>query len=71
VIGGSARGTVTAFDEVKGYGTVTGDDGVEHFFHCTQIADGTRSIAVGTAVTFTVVPGRLGRWEAAALHPTV
>ena len=38
-------------------------------FHCTAIADGTRTIAVGTAVTFDVVPGRLGRWEASGLRP--
>ena len=63
------RGRVIAFDEAKGYGTVTGDDGVERFFHCTQIADGTRKIAVGTAVTFAIVPGLLGRWEAADLRP--
>ncbi len=70
MIVGSLRGTVTEFDEARGYGTVTGDDGVERFFHCTQIADGTRTISVGTPVTFTVVPGRLGRWEAATLRPT-
>ena len=27
------NGTVVEFDEAKGYGTVRGDDGVEHFFH--------------------------------------
>jgi cold shock CspA family protein len=63
-----ARGTVTAFDERAGYGTVTADDGTEHFFHCTQIADGTRTIAVGTRVTFSLWP-RLGRYEAAAIEP--
>jgi cold shock CspA family protein len=59
---------VTAFDERAGFGAVTADDGTEHFFHCTQIADGTRTIAVGTHVTFTLWP-RLGRYEAAALTP--
>ena len=34
-----------------------------------QIADGTRTIAVGTAVAFEVVAGHLGRWEAAASAP--
>ena len=58
-----------AFDDDKGWGTVRGDDGVEHFFHCTAIADGTRTIAVATLVDFVVVPGRLGRWEAAELRP--
>lgn len=63
------RGIVAAFDAAAGFGTVRDDDGAEHFFHCTAIADGTRTIAPGTAVTFVVVPGRLGRWEAAAVSP--
>ena len=63
------NGTVAEFDEHRGYGTVRGDDGVEHFFHCTAVADGSRTIAVGTAVTYDVVPGRLGRWEATDLRP--
>ena len=66
---GVRRGRVSAFDDDKGYGTVTDDDGASHFFHCTQIADGTRTIAVGTEVTFQVVAGHLGRWEAADVRP--
>jgi cold shock CspA family protein len=63
------RGTVVAFDDHKGYGTVRGDDGVEYFFHCTQIADGSRTIPAGADVSFAVAPGRLGRWEATQLQP--
>lgn len=63
------NGTVVAFDEHKGFGTVHGDDGADRFFHCTAIADGTRAIEVGTAVTYDVVAGRLGQYEAAALRP--
>jgi CspA family cold shock protein len=62
-------GTVTTFDDPVGIGTVTTDDGQEHGFHCTAVADGTRTIAVGTRVRFAVVAGRLGRWEAADLRP--
>jgi cold shock CspA family protein len=62
-------GTVVAFDADKGWGTVRGEDGVEHFFHCTAVADGSRTIDVGAAVHYEVVPGRLGRWEATALRP--
>ncbi|MEJ7584673.1 MAG: cold shock domain-containing protein [Acidimicrobiales bacterium] len=62
-------GRVEAFDEHRGYGTVSAEDGTEWFFHCTAIADGTRSIATRTPVTFAVVAGRLGRWEATALEP--
>lgn len=62
------RGVVASWDDHKGYGTVRDDEtGAEHFFHCTQIADGTRSVEEGAAVEFEVVPGRLGRWEAARL----
>jgi CspA family cold shock protein len=57
-------GTVSEFDEARGYGTVRTDDSRDLFFHCTQIADGTRTIPVGVAVTFEVVPGHNGRWEA-------
>jgi CspA family cold shock protein len=63
------NGVVTEFDEPAGFGTVTADDGAEHFFHCTAIADGSRTIEVGAAVEFEVVPGRQGRWEAADLRP--
>ena len=62
-------GVVAEFDEHKGYGVVRSDEGIDYFFHCTQIADGSRTIAAGTAVSFEVAPGRLGRWEAAALTP--
>jgi hypothetical protein len=34
------------------------------------IADGTRTIALGTPVEFEVVAGHLGRWEAADVAPT-
>jgi cold shock CspA family protein len=59
-------GTVSTFDDAAGLGEVTADDGTAYPFHCTQIGDGTRSIAVGTKVTFDLEP-RLGRYEASAL----
>jgi cold shock CspA family protein len=63
-------GAVDSFDEAAGYGVVAdGDDG-RWFFHCTAIADGTRTIEVGAPVAFDVVAGRLGRWEATDLRPT-
>jgi cold shock CspA family protein len=61
------NGTVTAFDERRGLGRITTDDGIVVSFHCTQIADDTRAIAVGTSVEFEVVAGHLGRWEATAI----
>ena len=62
------RGTVAEFDEPKGYGTVRATDGRDLFFHCTQIADGTRTIPVGEAVEFEVVAGHKGNWEAADIR---
>ena len=62
------RGRVTEFDDAKGFGTVEADDGAEYFFHCTAIADGSRTIAPDTPVEFEVVAGHLGRYEAADVH---
>ncbi len=70
MIGGPTDGVVHTFDEDKGCGTVRDAGGTERFFHCTAIADASRTIAVGTPVTFTIVAGRLGRWEAADVRPT-
>jgi cold shock CspA family protein len=65
-------GRVTSFDAHRGLGEVTADDGRPFPFHCTAIADGSRTIETGTAVSFE--PARkLGRWEAtavAAIAPT-
>ena len=63
------RGTVAAFDRARGVGEITGDDGATYPFHSTMIADGTRNIEVGSTVEFEVIPGHLGRWEAAAVSP--
>lgn len=65
--GTGRRGTVTAFDESSGLGTITTGDGDRHPFHCIEIADGTRSIEVGAEVSFDVL-AKLGRWEAANIR---
>ena len=62
-------GVVAEFDEAAGLGTVTATDGTAYGFQCTQIADGTRTIAVGAAVTFEVRPWHRGRYEATAITP--
>ena len=64
----TGTGRVAAFDRHAGFGTVRSDDGTELFFHCTAIADGSRSIDVGAEVRFEIVPGHHGRWEAAAVE---
>jgi cold shock CspA family protein len=64
------RGVVTEFDDAAGMGWLTDDDGGRWFFHCTQIADGTRTIAIETPVTFESLPF-LGRYEATAIQSAV
>lgn len=62
-------GAVANFDEAAGIGIVRGDDGREWFFHCTQVADGSRTVPAGAVVSFEVRAGHLGRWEACAITP--
>jgi len=68
--GPPATGTVVDFDEHRGSGAVRTGDGRHLYFHCTQITDGSRTVAVDTPVAFTVVAGHHGRWEAAGVTPT-
>jgi hypothetical protein len=62
-------GTVVAFDERRGLGEIAASDGARYRFHCTAIADGTRSIPIRAAVVFTPVPGPTGSFEAGAIRP--
>jgi cold shock CspA family protein len=62
-------GVIATFDEAGGFGTLTHRvGGTERWFHCTAIADGSRSIQVGAPVTFTLVPGATRQWEAGDLR---
>lgn len=61
-------GVVVAFDELRGLGVIRGDDGADVPFHCTAIADGSRTVETGRRVRFDVVPGLLGRWEASGIE---
>ncbi len=60
-------GVVSEFDERRGLGAVLADDGVRYPFHCTALVDGTRNVAVGTRVVFSVVAAHGGRYEAHAV----
>ena len=62
-------GTVIAFDDHAGLGRVRDEQGDEWPFHCTRIADGSRTIAVGALVTFTVLAGPTRAWEASDVRP--
>jgi cold shock CspA family protein len=65
----SRRGAVESFDADAGLGYIVDDRGDRWFFHCTTIADGSRSIDPGTAVGFAVGAGGPGCWEAFAVAP--
>jgi cold shock protein len=60
-------GRVESFDELVGRGRIEARGGLHFPFHCTAIADGTRTIAPDTAVRFRLVPGPLGTLEATAV----
>ncbi len=56
-----ARGTVKWFNDAKGFGFITTDDGSDVFVHHTVIqGSGFRSLSEGDAVTFDVVSGPKG-----------
>lgn len=66
-------GVVVEFDEHVGLGVVesTDEPGRRYPFHCTQIADGSRTIDVGASVTFDVIAGHRGEWEATSVARSV
>ncbi len=54
-------GTVKFFNNEKGYGFISRDDGDDVFVHYSNIAgDGYKSLEEGQAVQFEVGPGRKG-----------
>ena len=57
-------GKVTQFDEERGLGEISADDGSVISFHCTSIANRQRRIPEGARVTFATVAGHLGALEA-------
>jgi CspA family cold shock protein len=55
------NGTVKWFNGEKGYGFITGEDGVDVFAHYSQInKDGYKTLEEGQEVTFDVADGPKG-----------
>jgi len=56
-----ANGTVKWFNETKGFGFITQEDGTDVFAHYSAISgDGFKTLAEGDAVSFDVVQGDKG-----------
>lgn len=66
------QGTVKSFDVGSGLGTLVDDsDQSVYPFHCTAMTDGSRMIDVDQRVSFSVVAGGGGRWEATLISDLV
>ncbi|MCT9002940.1 cold-shock protein [Microbacterium memoriense] len=53
-------GKVRFYDEEKGFGFISGDDGQDVFLHATALPAGTPGLAAGTRLEFGVADGKRG-----------
>jgi cold shock CspA family protein len=65
------NGRIESFDDRRGDGLVRTDGGEALYFHCVNIADGSRSIDPGTRVSALRQVGHLGHDEATAIEEIV
>ena len=56
-----AKGTVKWFNESKGFGFITAEDGTDVFAHYSEIRDnGFKTLAEGQSVSFDIAEGGKG-----------
>ena len=56
-----AQGTVKWFNESKGYGFITAEEGKDVFVHCSAIqGEGFKTLNEGQKVSFDVISGEKG-----------
>jgi hypothetical protein len=62
-------GEIQSFDDRRGDGELLGDDGRTYYFHCVNIADGSRTIGVGQRARGRRAVGRRGHDEVVDVAP--
>lgn len=64
------QGTVKFFDNSKGWGFITRDDGIDYFVHFTSILmQGRKQLSEGDIVDFEIGNGTTGREQAVNVTP--
>jgi cold shock CspA family protein len=58
------RGHIESFDDDRGDGLVRADNGEAFYFHCVNIADGSRHVERGQTVSLRRAVGHLGHDQA-------
>jgi cold shock protein len=53
-------GKVKFYDDEKGFGFITSDDGQEVFLHASALPDGTTGVKAGTKLEFGIADGKKG-----------